>query len=140
MVYFYKFQYSDKEENLQNAEKYFEKSLMLRKKIFDNDHPDIARVMVNLGNVYIYQGNYEKALQYMKWGLEKRKKVLGEFTKEVGITYNNMVNVYVGLNDKENAYACAAKAQQIYLRLFGEDSNEYRNICKSHKLNLGDKE
>lgn len=136
MVYFYKFQYSDKEENLQNAEKYFEKSLMLRKKIFDNDHPDIARVMVNLGNVYIYQGNYEKALQYMKWGLEKRKKVLGEFTKEVGITYNNMVNVYVGLNDKENAYACAAKAQQIYLRLFGEDSNEYRNICKSHKLKL----
>lgn len=132
-VYYYLSEYRDKDINLKYAEEYYIKSLHLRKKIYNNDHPGIARILVNIGNVYMTQEKYEKALQYMQRGLEIRIKILGESTWEVGLTYHNMIKVYIGLYDKENACRCAIKAEEIVLALYGSDSDAYKKMCESHK-------
>lgn len=131
-VYYYLAEYSDKDENLEYAERYYWKSLRLRRQIYNDDHPGIARIFVNLGNVYMMQEKYEEALQYMKRGLEIRIKILGDHTWEVGLTYHNMVKVYIGLYDTENACRCAEKAQEICLSLYGPDSDIYKKMCESH--------
>lgn len=137
-VYFYKSKYSDKEKNLLSAEKYYEKTLKLRLELFGDNHPNIARVLVNLGDIFVEQGQYEKALQYMIKGLKIRKNTLGELTWEVCLTYHNMVKPYMKLNDEEKAYNCAKQAQEICLSLYGKDSESYQDMCNTHFLIFND--
>ncbi|MBD5136634.1 MAG: ATP-binding protein [Lachnospiraceae bacterium] len=138
-VYFYKSKNEDKEEvNLQKAEKYYIKSMDLRKKALNNNHPDIARVLVNLGNVYVEQGKYTDALDFMQKGLKIREKVLGKYSSEVGGTYANMARVYDKLQDKENVLKCLKKAKEIYLLLYGEKSDKYINLCKNYENVISD--
>lgn len=133
-VYYYQSEYGDKDSNLESAEKYYMKSLKLRKRIYNNGHPLIARVLTNLGNVYMKQKKYKKALQYIKQGLEIRIRTLGETVWEVGLNYHNIAKVYFELQDKENACKCATKAEEICLALYGIDSDIYIEMCEEHKL------
>lgn len=133
-VYFYKSKIEDeKEGNLKNAEKYYIKSMDLRKKVLNNNHPDIARVLVNLGNVYVEQSKYKDALSIMKKGLKIREKSLGSCSVEVGRTYANMARVYEKLQDKEDVLICVKKAKEIYLLLYGKESDQYINLCKNYE-------
>lgn len=135
-VYYYKSEYGNKNSNLESAEKYYMKSLKLRKRIYNSGHPLIARVLTNLGNVYMKQENYKKALQYMKQGLEMRIGTLGENVWEVGLNYHNIARVHLELEDKENACRCATKAEEICLALYGIDSDVYKKMCEEHSLYL----
>lgn len=133
-VYFYKSKIEDeKEGNLKKAEKYYIKSIDLREKVLNNNHPDIARVLVNLGNVYVEQGKYKAALSIMKKGLKIREKSLGGCSVEVGVTYVNMARAYEMLQDKENVSKCVKKAKEIFLLLYGEKSDKYINLCKNYE-------
>lgn len=135
-VYYYQSEYGNKDSNLESAEKYYMKSLELRKQIYNNGHPLIARVLTNLGNVYMKQKKYKKALQYMKQGLEIRIRTLGKNVWEVGLNYHNISKVYFELQDKENACKCATKAEEICLALYGVDSDIYKKMCEMHNLYL----
>lgn len=138
-VYFYKSKIEDeKEGNLKEAEKYYIKSMDLRKKVLNNNHPDIARVLVNLGNVYVEQSKYKDALSVMKKGLKIREKSLGSCSFEVGRTYENMARVYEKLQDKENVLKCVKKAKEIYLLLYGKKSDKYINLCKNYENVISD--
>ncbi len=133
-VYFCKSLCENKiDDNLQKAEEYYHMSLGLRQEALNSNHPDIARVLVHLGNVYVNQGKYEEALLLMQNGLSIRKKSLGEFALEVGVTYFNMAQAYRGLLNKENTLQCVNNAKKIYLLLYGEDSDKYRDICEKCK-------
>lgn len=133
-VYFYKSKIKDeKEGNLKRAEKYYIKSIDLREKVLNNNHPDIARVLVNLGNVYVEQGKYKDALSIMKKGLKIREKSLGSGSIEVGGTYVNMARAYEMLQDKKNVSKCVKKAKEIFLLLYGEKSDKYINLCKNYE-------
>lgn len=133
-VYYYQSIYGNKNSNLENAEKYYMKSLKLRRQLYNSGHPLIARVLTNLGNVYMIQKNYKKALQYMQQGLEIRIRTLGETVWEVGLNYYNIAKVYFELKDKENACKCAAKAEEICLALYGIDSEIYMKMRERNNL------
>lgn len=141
-VHFYKYRLkqekSKNDSDLLNAKEFYEKSLYLRKKIYNKNHPKIARVYVNIGNVYLEQGNCKKALKFMFDGLNIRLETIGETTKEVAITYSNIMNVYVKLNDKEHALEYGKKSEKIYEKLYGKRSEQYDEIRKMH-INLIDK-
>lgn len=138
-VYFYKSKIeNEKEGNLKNAEKYYIKSMDLRKKVLNNNHPDIARVLVNLGNVYVEQSKYKDALSVMEKGLKIREKFLGSCSVEVGVTYANMARAYEKLQDKENVLKCVKKAKEIFLLLYGEKSDKYINLCKNYENVISD--
>lgn len=138
-VYFCKSLFENRnEDNLQNAEEYYRMSLNLRQKMLDSNHPDIARVLVHLGNVYVNRGKYEEALLLMQNGLRIRKKSLGDYALEVGSTYFNMAQAYRGLLDKENMLQCVKKTKKIYLLLYGKDSGKYRDICEKCKKIIED--
>jgi len=133
-VYFYKSKIENvKKENLQKAEAYYTKSMNLRKKALHSNHPNIARVLVNLGNVYMEQGKYKYALEFMQEGLRIRQETLGNYSSEVGGTYFNMARVYEKLQDKENLLKYVKKAKEIYLLLYGDKSDKYINLCKYYE-------
>lgn len=135
-VYFYlaDINKDEKESNLEKAEYYYKLSLKMRQKAYrDEKHPDIARILVNLGNVYVKQNRLDKALEKMEEGLQIRLYFLGEISKEVGITYSNLMNVYAGLNNKDKAEFCDRKTREIYEKLYTKDSDEYKKISEKHQ-------
>lgn len=138
-VYFYMSLCENKnEDNLKKAEEYYRMSLDLRQKLLNSNHPDIARVLVHLGNVCVNRGKYEEALLLMQKGLRIRKKSLGDCALEVGMTYFNMAQAYRGLLDEKNMLQCVKNAKKIYLLLYGKDSDKYRDMCEKCKKIIKD--
>lgn len=54
------------------AVEYFERALNIRKAVFPFHHPDIIRGYNNIGNVYLWMGEKEKALPYLHESLERQ--------------------------------------------------------------------
>ena len=74
------------QHDFDNALKYLKKSLSIRKKHFELDHPIIADSYNNIGLAYYYQGDYNKAVKYLK-------KALAIFEKTLGPNHPNNVTV-----------------------------------------------
>ncbi len=56
----------------------FNKALEIYKDVLRENHPDTADSYNNIGVVYDYLGEYDKALEYFNKALKIRKDVLGE--------------------------------------------------------------
>ena len=68
--------YSQEEYN--QAKVFQEKALMIRKKVFGEDHPDVAASYDNLASVYKALGEYNLAKEYSEKVLMIRKRFYGE--------------------------------------------------------------
>ena len=60
------------------AKDYYEKALIIRKKIFGEEHADVAASYNNLGIAYQDLGQYNKANDYHEKALLIRKTICGE--------------------------------------------------------------
>ena len=60
------------------AEELCEKALMICKKIFGEDHADVARIYSNLASVYNWLGEYNKAMELHEKALMIYKTIFGE--------------------------------------------------------------
>jgi len=65
------------------GKEYYEKALIIRKKIFGEEHADVAASYNNLGSFYQDLGQYKEAKEYYKKALIIRKKTFGEEHAEV---------------------------------------------------------
>ena len=65
------------------AKEYYEKALIIRKKIFGEEHADVAASYNNLGSFYQDLGQYNKAKEYYKKALIIRKKIFGRRRKKL---------------------------------------------------------
>ena len=70
---------------------------MIKKKIFGEEHGDVAASYNNLGNVYQALAQYNKAKEYHDKALIIRKKIFGEKHGDVARSYNNLGNFYQAL-------------------------------------------
>ena len=95
------------------AEKYFEKSLEIRQKKQDKDHPKTATTLNNIASVYDRQGKYEEAIKYFFRALEIREKKLGKDHPETAITLNNIAGVYDSQGKYEEAIKYYFRALEI---------------------------
>ena len=77
------------------AKEYLHKALIIRKKIFGEEHGHVAASYNNLGSVYQALGQYNEAKEYHYKALIIRKKIFGEEHGGVPTSYTNLENVHL---------------------------------------------
>ena len=73
---------------------YHKKALKIRKKIYGEEHADVAGSYNNLGNVYRNLGEYVQAKQCHVMALKIQQKVYGEGHMKVATSYHNLNIIY----------------------------------------------
>ena len=115
------------------AEGFHRKALMIRKKIFDEDHTDIASSYNNLASVYSSLGEYNQAKELHEKALVIWKKINGEDHVDVATGYNNLASVYHSLGKYNQAKELYEKALMITKKTFDEDhvdiATGYNNLA-----------
>ena len=114
------------------AKEYHEKALIIRKKIFGEEHADVATSYNNLGIVYRNLGQYNEAKEHYEKAVIIRKKIFGEEHAAVATTYNNLGIVYQDLGQYNEAKEHYEKAVIINKKIFGEEhaavATSYNNL------------
>ncbi len=98
-----------------------EASLSIRKEISGEDNSDTATTYNNIGIVYAYLGDYDKALEYYNKALSILQKILGEEHPDTAMSYNNIGTVYAYLGDYDKALEYYNKALSIRQKVLGEE-------------------
>ncbi len=112
---------------------YHKKALVIREKIYGEEHAHVAASYKNLGLVYHDIGQYNEAKEYFAKGLVIGKKIYGEEHAHVATTYNNLGTVYRNLGQYNEAKENHEKGLVIYKKIYGE---EHADVAKSYN-NLG---
>ena len=119
------------------AKELFEKALTIRKKIFGEDHADVATSYDNLALVYNRLGEYNQAKELHEKALMIFKKIFGEDHANVAKSYNNLALVYKSLGEYNQAKELYEKALTIFKKIFGEDhadvATSYDNLALVYK-------
>ena len=115
------------------AKELHEKALLIRKKIFGEDHADVATSYNGLASVYNRLGQYNQAKELYEKALTIRKKIFGEDHADVATSYNNLASVYDSLGEYNQAKELHEKALIIRKKIFGEDhaavATSYNNLA-----------
>ena len=115
------------------AKELHEKALIIRKKIFGEDHADVATSYNNLASVYYSLGEYNQAKELHEKALVIRKKIFGEDHANVATSYNNLASVYNSLGEYNQAKELLEKALTIRKKIFGKDHADvatgYNNLA-----------
>ena len=110
-----------------------EKALMIRKKIFGEDHADVATSYNNLAAVYHSLGEYNQAQELIDKALVIRKKIFDEHHADVATGYTNLASVHRSLGEYNQAKQLHEKALMIGKKIFGEDhadvATNYDNLA-----------
>ena len=75
---------------LDEAEPLYKEALAIDKKVFGDEHPNVAGDLNNLAELLRTQGKYDDAKPLQEEALAIRKKVLGEEHPEVAESLNNL--------------------------------------------------
>ena len=95
------------------AKELHEKALMIRKKIFDEHHADVASSYHKLAVVYHSLREYNQAIELQVKALIMSKKIFGENHVIVARCYNNLASVYSNLQEYNQAKQLHEKALMI---------------------------
>ena len=76
------------------AKELHEKALVILKKVFGEDHANVATSYNDLAVVYNSLGEYNRAKELHEKALVIWKKVFGEDHANVATSYNNLASVY----------------------------------------------
>ena len=88
------------QHNFLEALDFFDEALTIRKKIYNEEHPNVAFVYTNMGQVYADQDKPDKALEFQNKALSIYKKSYGKKHPEIASIYNLIGSVYI----KQNKY------------------------------------
>ena len=70
---------------------------MIRKEIYGEHHGNVAASYNNLGNVYVFLGQYNEAKENYEKALNIGKEIYGEHHADVAASNNNLANVSIFL-------------------------------------------
>ena len=115
------------------AEGFHKKALIIRKKIFGEDHTDVASSYNNLASVYSSLGEYNQAEELYEKALVIWKKINVEDHVDVATTYDNLASVYWSLGKYNQAKERNIKALMIRKKILDEDhphiAASYNNLA-----------
>ncbi len=117
---------------------YHQKALVILKKIFGEEHPDVANSYNNIGVSLGDLGRYEEALEYLQKALVIQKKVFGEEHPDVATSYNNIGVSFRDLGRHQEALEYLQKALVIRKKVFGEEHPDVAISYNSIGASLGD--
>ena len=111
------------------AKQLHEKALIIRKKIFGEDHAAVATSYNNLALVYDKLGKYNQAKELHEKALIIYKKIFAEDHANVATSYNNLALVYDKLGKHNQAKELHEKTLIIYKKFYGDD---HANVATSY--------
>ena len=95
-----------------------EKALIISKKIFGEDHANVAASYNNLASVYYNLKEYNQGKELQEKALIIYKKIFGEDHSNVAASYNNLASVYNQLGEYDQAKELNEKALMIRRKVF----------------------
>ena len=102
------------------ALEYYNKALGICKKIYGEEHSDIAMSYDYIGLVYYNLSDYFESLEYYNKALVIRKKLYGEDDSRTAASYVNIGLIYRKTGNYPEALAYFNKAWIIYERVYKE--------------------
>jgi tetratricopeptide (TPR) repeat protein len=105
----------------QVAKHYLEQSLTIRRKVLDEDHPDIATSLNNLGVVLQNLGEHPEAQHYYEQSLAIGRKVLDEDHPDIATSLNNLGVVLRDQGDLAEAKRYYEQSLAIRRKVLGDD-------------------
>ena len=120
--------------NYSEAEQFYLESLATLRRIFGDEHPEVAITMENLGGVYYRTQRYDETLRLLDQVLAIRKKRLGDDHPAIARTVHNIGAVKSAAKDYPGAVAALTEARQRFLATLGPKHPDLVNPL----LNLGD--
>ncbi len=107
--------------NCEMALHYFEESLCVIRKIYGDNHPDVALSLNNIGGVYDLKGEYNKALGYFEESLGIYKFIYGNNHQDVAMTLNNIGGVYDLKGEYDMALDYYQESLCVIKKIYGND-------------------
>ncbi len=99
--------------NTQSPEPFYERSLAIREKVLEPDHPDVAQSLNNMAVLYHDQGAYGEAEPVIKRALAIREKVLGPGHPHVAQSLENYAALLRQTGRSDEAARMEARAKAI---------------------------
>lgn len=118
----------DRQANYDSALYYYNKSLAIHKQVHGENHPETAKLLANLANVYHVRGANLNALHYFNQALEIMQEFLGQDHILVAVIYNNMAIVDFDMGHFEKAIIYYQHALNIYRKKWGSQSLQVAQI------------
>ncbi len=112
----------------QEAQRYYEKAVAMKREVFVEESLDTAASLNNLALVYDTQGKYDEALALYEQALAIKRKALGEQHISTATSLNNLAIVYSAQGKYDEALAMHQQELAITRRAFGE---QHPNTAKS---------
>ncbi|MDF1549926.1 MAG: CHAT domain-containing protein, partial [Bacteroidales bacterium] len=111
---------------------YYQKAYSIRKKAYSENHPLVAKDLINIATIYSEKGDFDNAMSYFQNALSIQKLTLGDNHPDMAITYNNLGNIYEKEGQFDLALAFYLNALDIKKSAVGEMHPEiadyYTNI------------
>ena len=108
-----------------SAEKYYNLSILIRKKALGEQHPAYASSLNNLGVLYKEMGDYKSAETYIKESFEIQKKALGEQHPAYASSLNNLGVLYKEMGDYKSAETYIKESLEIRKNALGDQHPDY---------------
>ena len=112
------------------AEPLYQEALAMRKRLFGNEHPDVAQSLNNLALLYYMQDRYSEAEILYHEALAMKKQLFGDKHLSVTTSLNNLAGLYHDQRRYSEAEPLLQKALVIKKQLFGDEHFEV-----AHSLN-----
>jgi tetratricopeptide (TPR) repeat protein len=110
------------------AEPLYLDALEMRRRLFTNDHPDVASSLNNLANLYYNQGKYSEAEPLYLDALEMRRRLFTNDHPDVASSLNNLALLYHNQGKYSEAELLYLDALEMRRRLF---TNDHPDVASS---------
>ncbi|MEA2599392.1 MAG: hypothetical protein QOF89_384 [Acidobacteriota bacterium] len=108
-----------------------ERALAIRRKTLGEEHPDTARSLLSVGELYKEGGDLDAALNYQTQALSIQRKVLGEEHSDTVMSLGSIGSLYIERGDLDGALDYLTQALAIRQKVQGEDHHKTAVILQS---------
>jgi tetratricopeptide (TPR) repeat protein len=109
----------------------YESALKTREKFLGDQHPDMARSMNELAELYLKLGRYEEADIYNQKALEIRRKIFGEDHVDVARSISSLGITHFALGNYERAEQLQKSALQKLEKCLNVTDQNHPKIAHS---------
>jgi len=108
-------------EDYERAESVLTRALAISGKALGLEHPEVARIIDQLGNANANQGKFAEAEPLLNRGLEMRRKLLGDQHAEVAESLISLGALHTRQRNFGQAELCLRDALEMQQKLLGAD-------------------
>lgn len=119
------------------AEKFYKKAIEIEKNMFGETRIKLANSYMNLAMLYLQQGSQEKLLDayiYMLNSLKIREKVYPDGHSDIAHSYAALARLQYKAGRFDEALDYMDKAQKMFIKLYGRDSQAVKDNAYNIKL------